>query len=359
VSNQVSIENGIELAGIPVDLAPTYLSGVDELFAAVNTEFSCLNLLAFQYPGTTLTLAREKMMSWQVGNENTFKIPQSEQRKNGERLEKYGLLNRSALRNGRDGYTFTYTERGIVGCALAGYNLGLADEHGINLSKFYGPKVRRITGKIDDESTIFSSPLFRSLLFLATRKFADTNGEVRAQSYPKLPGIEEVTMVDEIKVRHVEDLHEQGFLSVTKRTEFANGKPFRTNCFSVPPDKQAFADDLQDIIKGISVIDESWTDFILGGLAKAKAITSNPRRVSALLSNRDGQMQTTYELSEATMLEKTMQLRESRPFTTGELRKFLGGNHDLQYLSNYLSRLVKEGLLTASLIDGSNRRLFS
>jgi hypothetical protein len=339
---------------------PLALSGVDELFAALNTEMSCLNLLAFQYIDSTLTKAGAKLVDWQEGTTaEPVAIPYAEQRKNGERLAKFGLLSRACIRIGREGYPYEYTPRGVVGCALAGYNLDLANRYDVNLSELYGSKVRRITGRVDESSYNFSSPLFRTLLLIATKKFGDTNGEVRAQDYPALPGIEEVAMVDEIKVRHVEDLGANGFLSLVKRTELRSGMPTRSNHFSIAPDKVNFVDELIEVVRGISVIDDNWTDFIIQGLEKAKAVVSDPSTVAKLLSNREGQVQTTYEIDGARMRDIAIQLRDSGPFTTGDYRRKLGGKHDLSYLSNFLTGLVGQGLLIARPIDGSNRRQFS
>lgn len=339
---------------------PMNLSGVDELFAALNTEMSCLNLLAFQYPDSTLTKAGAKLLDWQFGSTTDIvEIPYAEQRKNGERLAKFGLLSRACTRIGRGGYPYVYTPRGVVACALAGYNLDLADRHTVNLSELYGSKVRRITGKVDDDSYNFSSPLFRTLLLIATRRFGNADGEVKAQGYPTLPGIEDVAMVNDIKIRHAENLSSAGFLDVVKRTEFRNGMPLRSNYFSVAPDKVELVEELGEVVKGLSVIDENWTDFILSGFKKAKEVVGDPDKVAKLLSNREGQVQTTYEIEGHRMLDLAVQLRDAGPFTTGEFRKRLGSKHDLPYLSNYLSGLVRQGILVARSADGSNRRLFS
>ncbi|MCA9328419.1 hypothetical protein KC959_01490 [Candidatus Saccharibacteria bacterium] len=334
------------------------LSGLDEMYAALNMELSCLNLLAFDGQHTTISQAAARIDAWKQGavdNEGLDDIGYAEQRKNAERLARFQLIARDSGSVGKDGFTYSVTDRGKVGLALAGHNLWLADKHDIPLALVYGAKIRRIKGEIDDATPVLSSPLFRALSLLVLRE-ATKDGPIRLIDFPNMPLIEDVGLADDIKIGHVEELKSATAVQVVPVQEVKNGMPVLSKRVSMR--NRSLVDDVCEIVSGIGRIDEGWVDFIQLGYQRAKEIICDPQTVSDLLTNREGFSQRTYEISQPKMRRALYELAANGPFSTGDFIRFLGGKHDRYYISKWLSDRVEEGLVDSRQLNGTNRREF-
>jgi len=341
----------------PVGADKATLSGVDEMYAALNTEVSCLNLLAFHETATTLSGAGRQITEWQVGAKDKVKLPYAEQRKNGERLARFKLLTRGCISIGKDGLPYSYTDRGLVGIALAGHNLWLADEHDIALSDVYGSKVRRINDEIDDSEPKFSGPFFRVLALHAIKKATDdAKNPIKLGDFPNLAHIADVDMAPEIMIGHVESLADAEVLRNRPVQKFENGMPVLRKYVSIR--NVELAQDVMDIATSITQIDDNWVDFVQLGYEKAREITSDPKKVASLLQNRQGNTQPTYQQSHEYMCDLAISMSQTEGFSNGDFRRALGGTHDTYYISNKLTRMVNEGVIRVIGTDGSNRRIF-
>lgn len=339
------------------------LSGLDETMAALNTELSCLNLLAFHRNGTTITGANQQLLDWQKGTTEhpLVELPYAAQRKNAERLAKFGLLARGLDRIGREGHPYSLTLRGVFACALAGFNLELALDPEIqSMSSIYGDKVRRITDTVDDDSEVLSSPLFRSLLLIKVVDEVDTKGHLKAKDVGNIDGIDRVKIVSKIKSDHAEDLVKAGLLELTKKGVRHGRLTVRTNYLSPTDTGRRIATALRSNLSGLFFIDDNWPDVVNLGLQKAREITGNPDRVAKLLGTWLSGYQPAYEVTAQELVDKAIELATTQgSFTCGEFLRFLGGNHDTPYISSRLGGLVASGLLKTAPLKGSNRYRFS
>lgn len=342
-----------------------HLDEANRIFAGLNSELAGLNLIAFAAGCESLTQAAVQLEQWQNGTqEERVMVPYAAQRKNADRLRTLGFLARSDIAlPGKQGLPHMLTDLGYTGLAFAGHLLTLVDKCDVPLYAVFGQKIRRLDIPKNDEAPrseiMFTQPLFRSVVAIAVLR--SRGGEIEREELSQVSPVKLAKLNSEIKKFQADDLATKGILEAKKRfvpaeSGFGAHKIF----FSIPDNHLELVAGLESLVFSLLSNDtEQRSEFLRDGISQAEQVKQDPNRVARLLDNWHQGAQESYEVSREELLTIVEELRREGPFTTGMLRRRLGGVHGVYYLSNVMSRLTEEGAVSVvGNIGSGNRRLF-